>query len=72
MRRSSKARVWKPAPIEPVVLRDPDDDQVIAAAVAANSDLIVSGDRDLLDLGHYSDLAIVTAAEAVDRCGLKG
>lgn len=40
--------------IEPIVIRDPDDDAVIACAVASQSDVIVSGDKDLLDLGHSS------------------
>ncbi|MHB8474528.1 MAG: putative toxin-antitoxin system toxin component, PIN family [Gammaproteobacteria bacterium] len=32
------------------ISRDADDDQVLACARAAKADLIVSGDRDLLDL----------------------
>jgi putative PIN family toxin of toxin-antitoxin system len=36
-----------------VVANDPDDDHVIAAAVGADADLIVSGDRHLLDLGRH-------------------
>ena len=33
--------------------RDPDDDHVIACALAAKADAIVSGDADLLTLGRY-------------------
>jgi putative PIN family toxin of toxin-antitoxin system len=51
----------------PRVVRDPDDDQVIAAAVAAQADVIVSGDADLLDLREYQGIAIVTAADAAQR-----
>jgi len=40
-------------PIAPVVLRDPDDDHVLACAVAANAELIVAGDQHLLDLKEY-------------------
>jgi putative PIN family toxin of toxin-antitoxin system len=47
------------------VPRDQDDDQVIAAAIAAGADLIVSGDADLLSVGRYEGVAIVSAAEAV-------
>lgn len=44
------------------------DDQVIAAAVAARADLIVSGDRKhLLPLGSHQGIDIVDAAEAVRR-----
>jgi uncharacterized protein len=49
-----------------VVPGDIDDDQVIAAAVAAQADLIVSGDRKhLLPLGSHPGIAIVDAAEAL-------
>lgn len=45
-----------------------DDDHVIAAAVTGQADLIASGDkRDLLPLGSYAGIPIVTAREAVER-----
>lgn len=47
------------------VSRDADDDQVLACALAARADLVVSGDRDLLDLESFEGIRIVTAAEAV-------
>jgi predicted nucleic acid-binding protein len=41
---------------------------VIAAAVAAQADLIVSGDRKhLLPLGSHAGISIVDAAEALRR-----
>jgi putative PIN family toxin of toxin-antitoxin system len=46
---------------------DPDDDQVIAVALAARADFIVSGDADLLTLGSYAGIGILSAAQAV-RC----
>jgi len=49
----------------PRVSRDPDDDHVIACAVAAQAEIIVSGDADLLVLGHHGDIRIVNAASAV-------
>ncbi len=47
------------------ISRDADDDQVLACALAAKADLIVSGDRDLLTLKVFRNIPIVTAAEAV-------
>jgi uncharacterized protein len=47
---------------------DPDDDHVIAAGVTGQADLIASGDkRDLLPMGSFQGIAIVTAREAVER-----
>lgn len=59
------ARTVKPATIDPVVINDPDDDQVLACAVAAHADLVVSGDHDLLSLNNYQGIRIVTVAEAL-------
>lgn len=47
------------------VLRDADDDQVIAAAFAAQADFIVSGDDDLLSVGRYQGISILTATQAL-------
>ncbi len=47
------------------VSRDADDDQVLACALAARADLIVSGDRDLLDLKEFERMSIVRPAEAI-------
>lgn len=58
-----------PAIIEPTVLRDPPDDHVLACALAASADLVVSGDDDLLSLGSFKGIRIVTAAEAVKLIG---
>ncbi|MDP1698101.1 MAG: putative toxin-antitoxin system toxin component, PIN family [Xanthomonadaceae bacterium] len=59
-------RFVTPAMLEAAVSRDPDDDQVLATAIAANAELIVSGDRDLLDLGHFRAIRIIDAAAAVE------
>jgi len=59
------AALVTPEPIPATVLNDPDDDHVLACALAAKADLIVSGDRDLLTLKAFREIPIVTAAEAV-------
>jgi predicted nucleic acid-binding protein len=50
-----------------VVPADPDDDHVIAAAIAARADLIVSGDADLLYLARFEAIPIATSAAALER-----
>ena len=57
--------VVHPATITPTILNDPDDDQVLACALAAKAELIVSGDRHLLDLKEYRGMRIVRVADAV-------
>lgn len=50
--------------------RDPDDEAVIACALAARAELIVSGDQDLLVLKAYQSIRIVSAAEALAFIGV--
>jgi len=64
---SALATLVTEASIPATVLRDPPDDRVLAAALAAGADLIVSGDDDLLSMESFRGMPIVTAAEALDR-----
>lgn len=62
-----------PASVQRVVTNDADDDHVIAAAVAARAELIVTGDREhLLPIGSHETIAIVTACEVVDQLEAMG
>ena len=61
------ARLIVPVTIGLVVTADPDDDAVLACAVAARAEVIVSGDSDLLNLESYEDIPIITAAQLVAR-----
>lgn len=54
----------RPAPT-PRIVADPDDDVMIGTALAAKADLIVTGDRGLLDVGAYQGVRIVSVAEAI-------
>lgn len=64
------AQYVTPADIAPKVANDPDDDHVLACALAANADLIVSGDAELLKLKHFHGMPIVSAVEAATRVGV--
>ena len=56
-------------PIEEAQLRDPDDAAVLACALAARADAIVSSDADLRTLGAYQRIPILTPAECLQRIG---
>lgn len=50
---------------------DPDDNRILAIAVAGDVDAIVSGDKsDVLALGDVQGIPVITAREAVSRLGL--
>ena len=55
--------------ITPVILSDPDDDNVLACALAAQADVVVSGDRHLLQMGAYSAIPILPADVLIDQMG---
>jgi hypothetical protein len=56
----------------PPICRDPADDVVIACAVAGGADAIVSGDRDLLALGHVGGIPVLTAAQFLELLDRRG
>ena len=61
------ALIVEPLPIPPTIIADPDDDHVLACALAVQAELVVSGDKHLLDLEAYQNMEIVTAAQALER-----
>ena len=64
---AASATLVTPAAMALVVAADPDDDAVLACAIAAQANIIVSGDRHLLDLQHFRNIPIVTAATLVSQ-----
>ena len=59
--------VFQPSPLPRPVCRDPDDDEVLALALAAQVDLIVSGDDDLLVLQTFEGIPVLSVREALER-----
>lgn len=66
-RYESLVTLVEPTEVPRVVPTDADDDHVVAAALAAGAELIVSGDRDLLSLISHQGIAIVSVREALER-----
>ncbi len=61
------AEIVEPQPLPIPTSRDPDDDHVLACALAAQAELIVSGDRDLLTLREYQGMPILSTADTLAR-----
>lgn len=59
--------IVQPEAIEPTIKADPDDDMVLACALGAKSNVIVSGDTHLLTLGSFRNIPIITARELLER-----
>ena len=51
-----------PESVPRVVPDDPDDDQILACALAGQADQIVTGDHHLLDLREYQGIRILSPA----------
>lgn len=58
-----------PIPLASQVSRDPDDDIVLATAVAGNCEYIVTGDKDLLDLKEFQGIPIMKPREFGELIG---
>ncbi len=63
----SDAELTEAPPFPSPVCRDPDDDRVLAAALAAKADLLVTGDQDLLVLKEFEGIPILTPRECLAR-----
>lgn len=55
-------------PSRGVSCRDPEDEKFLACASAASADFIVSGDKDLCDMGGRSKCPVITAAKLQEMC----
>jgi putative PIN family toxin of toxin-antitoxin system len=50
-----------------VVERDPSDNKFFECAVAGKARIIISGDKDLLSMGHYRQIRIQSPAQFLDE-----
>jgi putative PIN family toxin of toxin-antitoxin system len=49
-----------------IIKEDPADDRILECAAAANSDFIVSEDKDLLRLGQFGNVRIVSVRDFIN------
>lgn len=43
------------------IVRDPNDNMIVACAIAAGADYVVTRDKDMLSLDHYEGVGFATA-----------
>ena len=60
----------EPQPLDEPVCRDPDDDWILATAIAGQAEAVVTGDDDLLTLGDYQGVAILSPRQLLERLAL--
>ncbi len=53
----------------PRIAPDPDDDVVLGTALAANAQMIVTGDGAFLAVGQWQDIDVVTIGEVLSTIG---
>jgi putative PIN family toxin of toxin-antitoxin system len=61
------SKIVEPFPLKRQISRDVDDHKFIACAVVEGCRYIISGDKDLLDLGTFRKIRIVAPREFIDR-----
>lgn len=61
------ATLIEPAKKINIIKDDPDDNRVLECAVSASADVIISGDKHLLELKTYSGIDIMSAGDFLRR-----
>ena len=56
-----------PSTLSDVKVRDKDDLMILSSAMNGNADLLVTGDKELLDFGKIEDMEIVSPREFWER-----
>jgi putative PIN family toxin of toxin-antitoxin system len=60
------ARMVTPSVRLDVIKEDPPDNRVLECAVSSGADYLVTGDKDLLRLGRYDSISIITPSGFLD------
>jgi putative PIN family toxin of toxin-antitoxin system len=63
----SRMKVVTPSKLKGPVCRDPDDDNILAAAIGGNCDCIITGDKDLQVLKRYEGIDIFKPRDFLDN-----
>lgn len=61
-----RLQMVEPSPMPAPVCRDADDDLVLATALAANAEVILTGDKDLLVLKRHETVRILSPRQFVE------
>lgn len=49
------------------ICRDPDDDKFLACALSGRCKIVVTGDKALLEVSRYADIAVISPRQFLDR-----
>jgi uncharacterized protein len=55
------------SPLGQSVCRDPDDNKFLACAIAGDTKIVVSGDKDLLAVSGYEGIVVLTPRQFVEQ-----
>lgn len=59
------AKIVETQPLTVPICRDADDDWILATALAAKADALVTGDKDLLVIEQYKEIPILTPRDCL-------
>ena len=62
----SLCTIVKPVKLINFIVDDPADNKILECAVAANAEIIISGDSHLLSVGSYKGIKILSPRQFVD------
>lgn len=63
----SNCDIYSPPKLDIRICRDPDDDQILSLAYFSNAEFMITGDKDLLDLGSFKNIPILTPRDFAEK-----